>query len=1518
MSTIRRAGRRLLPVALTLLLVLGLAVARAAVRRSASVASTPQTTAPDQLEPDLGIPTTGTTVFGASPVESAGEAWAYGYVGDVPATVGGKQISDQWVLLKREDSGQWQIAPLPDGSDGSALATASNAGPSTYGTFAAEATPAGGVVLLTGQNVVVRNPGGSPYLAATPGSALQSGESLVNPGAYRPVTIPYAPVDESGGHTGVLIAPYDDGASGNPGVLHFGGASRSWSREPIGLGSGQSAGFTPLALRCGPGSAAGSGDSPDNCWLLASSGSGSSTQLDLFRRVASSDASGYSWVQQPVSDWLLGSAQPPSGAGGSPQVAALAQGAQMLTVTSQGLWVDFSATVSGTQRDVSELVIPGSVSGQGGASPNLSDASVSSSWCYPTVSWCAHSLGQSLPTTYRSFAWPGSGQTDSGSRIVTGLDNSALLELSASGNFAEYPGSGAGATTTAAVAFASPQLGFQSNGSEAFTLTTSPQASELRADSLPFEHPLLAVATAPGVPAGSASSSALAVGLDGEVGRYTAQSGWQPESLLNGAGVAQTPTLRGVAWPEPDRAYAVGDNCAMWVYEAATKLWESDPAKPYNCTKNFTAIAFEPGSSSDGYAVGKDGLLLAYNKTWQQVTLPVALMHVDFTSISFAGSEALATYRYITGSGGSAHEAGGLAVDDGSGWQVDSGAAALFASLPSTEDTVLSKVAGLTDGGAVAAGPGVVIERDSASGAWHLTADPLPAANVSALAAYRDGSGQVRAVLSAEEDSYLNPNFDQELVSGPYRGDVPYSSSETTIVPADPLPDSGYLLEQTDNGWVDMEHQDYPSESANSDGESDGGLSPDPVLALAVAADGSEGLAVGGQTGDADGSGAVTTAETAGAQRWGTGQTVSDASTTAIASDSGQASFVLAGDAACIEPCASRANDGIGPDLDLIHALQEASQIANVRGFLYAGGRFSSEAGQVTGTTLSTELDRFSALLGSGPSSLPVHLAASADLDASGAAESTFASALSSYAPAGTVPAGWPPAPSGTAAYAFESQGSAGGPVAVIVLDFSTGGLGSAQESWLQSALAAAKQAKVPALVTGADALGFSLPASGSPQPTQATDAATVRQILVQGGASAYLFDYPQANVEATVSYGNQSIPAYGSGTLGYVVSLPGYLSQDELGSSAFLVISVDTAGRNASTNVAPVTATATPNIGSLALDAEGGLLLRRSEVALFDALARRPVSGVDWEAQSSGDSVFGGAQPYDPLPFDCEGSNCAYQIPEQVTFTSSQADIGNFVEHDSTSANDLAVKLGANGKPIADSSSGLFCAYNAGTTTVTVAAGGLSFSLPVTVQAGTVAQPCQTVPLTSPPAKLVSGVAPLAHTAGSSPGGSPSSIFAPHVPAVHAPAPHTTKVLHYQPLPGHTQLATFFPFVVIVPPATAQAARPTPPSGTAEVQAQSPISENVIAPDREQEHEHATQHVHNAVAHRLRIDRRDAPAAGYVRADAAAQDQQPLTPWLLGLVLPVALIGTGIARRRPHPRPAFARVASRQRRRRS
>ncbi len=221
----------------------------------------------------------------------------------------------------------------------------------------------------------------------------------------------------------------------------------------------------------------------------------------------------------------------------------------------------------------------------------------------------------------------------------------------------------------------------------------------------------------------------------------------------------QTPTLRGVAWPTAERAFAVGDDGAMWIWRSETDLWEPDPAKPLNFHGNLTAIAFSPSDPDVGYAVGKQGVLLAYDKTWTQETVPAAVAQAHFTSVTFAGSEAIVGYRMLDPHPAfGSDEEGGMLINDGSGWQIDPSAQSLLSTLPAGQ-TVITKVAGLPDGGAVAAGPGVVIERDSATSPWRFSSEPLADGddgNVSALAAIRDGAS-VRALISIDDDTLSDP-----------------------------------------------------------------------------------------------------------------------------------------------------------------------------------------------------------------------------------------------------------------------------------------------------------------------------------------------------------------------------------------------------------------------------------------------------------------------------------------------------------------------------------------------------------------------------------------------------------------------------------------------------------------------------------------------------------------------------------------------------------------------------------------
>ena len=84
---------------------------------------------------------------------------------------------------------------------------------------------------------------------------------------------------------------------------------------------------------------------------------------------------------------------------------------------------------------------------------------------------------------------------------------------------------------------------------------------------------------------------------------------------------------------------------------AETGLWEHDPATPLNFRGNLLGIAFDPDNPARGYAVGRDavgqgGVLLRYGKTWTEETaLPPQVQGATFTSIAFAGSEAIVAYR---------------------------------------------------------------------------------------------------------------------------------------------------------------------------------------------------------------------------------------------------------------------------------------------------------------------------------------------------------------------------------------------------------------------------------------------------------------------------------------------------------------------------------------------------------------------------------------------------------------------------------------------------------------------------------------------------------------------------------------------------------------------------------------------------------------------------------------------------------------------------------------------------------
>ncbi len=245
--------------------------------------------------------------------------------------------------------------------------------------------------------------------------------------------------------------------------------------------------------------------------------------------------------------------------------------------------------------------------------------------------------------------------------------------------------------------------------------------------------PLTAVAAEPGLVPGAASAKALAVGAGGSIARYVPGSGWLPEFLLSGSGTRVTPRLRGVAWPEPRAPTRSATAGEMWLWRSATGLWERDEATPEELRDqpDGDRVRAQQPAARVRRRPGRHAAALRQELDPGAAARGSGRRHRPHF-VAFAGSQALVA----------AGDA--LLTNDGGGWAVDQQATSLIRGAQGR----IFAVAGLPDGGAVAAGGGVVLERDGAGGAWRLSDQPLLGVVPFAVAAIRDGD-RVRALVSA-------------------------------------------------------------------------------------------------------------------------------------------------------------------------------------------------------------------------------------------------------------------------------------------------------------------------------------------------------------------------------------------------------------------------------------------------------------------------------------------------------------------------------------------------------------------------------------------------------------------------------------------------------------------------------------------------------------------------------------------------------------------------------------------------
>ena len=612
---------------------------------SGNVAPTPQ--------PLLGTADASTVLMGAATAGAPGEAWAYRVLpNDVPPpslesadatfatpSTEGVTAPGQLIFERATDADpDWAIAETPLGEDGHVYR---GMNPDR---MSARITPHGGG-LLVGQDSTRVSGKQAVVLARAPGGRFQM---LPEPPAG--VLLAAGEADEAGesGDTTaeVLVENEGSGAVADAAVeneshteAYFGALGRTrdlgvarwngekWTREPIELPTGYTGGFTIVAI---------AGTSSKNLWLLGEAEVTSGLGIVLFERKETKPGE-FRWEAVSLGSSLFAAAE--TSARDITKLGPLTGQSQPLSVTEKGVWIDGNLQAPGGNSDGYDFSLY----------YDVSEAKITGSWCDARdgngTAICEHPLDARFgrDAGYRSFAFEGPGY---GTRIVTNPLQPGGDDTTNMGSYLSFEGTsftwmpGAGADNAPGGAFYTPTDGWLEGPVQ---IATTQQPARLVGWPVSARAPFTAVTPAPGSAPGAFNAQALAVGADGVVARYTPGHGWEREFLQTSSGAVSSPTLRAVAWPETNRAFAVGDLGAMWIWRAETGLWEKDPAAPLDGFQgNLDGIAFDPSDPALGYAVGQSGVLLKYGKSWtQEEELPSGFQEANFSSVTFAGSEAM-------------------------------------------------------------------------------------------------------------------------------------------------------------------------------------------------------------------------------------------------------------------------------------------------------------------------------------------------------------------------------------------------------------------------------------------------------------------------------------------------------------------------------------------------------------------------------------------------------------------------------------------------------------------------------------------------------------------------------------------------------------------------------------------------------------------------------------------------------------------------------------------------------------
>jgi hypothetical protein len=1334
---------------------------------------------------DIAIPASNITLLGELP--GAGhETWAIG------------QASGEVVVLRYTDGTGWQILDpllIPNGDDGcttmAGCAWTVKPGTQVRVTGAmvgnGEAWAVVNQVTLTGQEVfggVFHRVPGAPfkfdqYATTTLGNAGFLGNPILSLGET-----------EAAGTQQVYGTLFRRWGSGNPQTRETVWTSEGPKSPGVGIeyaelaGQGNCDSAPPPAPQCwelagaavppsyvAPSDAsviklqAGAASGPGAGWgaIELDTNSGTETILGRF------DSAGWTFEQSTGLD-VLDSAGPFSDS--SAQAAAAGHG---VSVTPTALGADANGGFIG-------------VSVRGAASSGTAIAEfdaggrVVDSWCsnLPQPSNdCAHPIDDDHPAVVPNNLFS---QSDHGQYGIELGSTPGTLSIYTHGGWESSPAPGfqSGVTT----AFADPTDGWiagkNTMGLVSATAPASPMVSWPEAN----RQPLTSVALPPGNST-TDTAGALAVGLDGTALHYDPAAGWQVDATPN-----QTHhlALTGVAFAASSRAFAVGQ--AGTILDWNGNSWSADPASTSLTQQGLNAVAFS--SDGQGWAVGAHGTILHYDgSAWSAETINAQDSGTNVTSVAVAGHDVFAI-------------AGGNLIErnaDGT-WQPVPGSQE---PTPAPGPGALDLVSGLPDGGLVVTGNSLLMTRDSSNASFEYAPVSFSGIPV-ALAAFRDTAGNLRAFVSASPP--IVPIFGNS------------TSNQTGGFPAG----DGDLLLETDGGWQDLSEDTPATSVTNANG--DGVVHPDPVLGVAASPDGAHAWAVGGYAGtqSADGVGTSQLLQvrsqnwfSSSVWRFDAGGSASSPTTAPAAvslpATQSTVNFAYLSSAICKVDCG--AVHDAQPDVNLQLAATQIAAYAQQPG----GPAFAMFGGNAHGSTggppqagsvgiLTTDLERFPSLL-APLAGLPTY-AAYGPLDIDPATPdpaqtwaNDFANAPAPFGP-GAVPPGVTPQGSGDATasvnkyYAFDVSQN-GGALRVIVLDNSQGSLEASapgQTGWLTNELTAAQAANIPVVVFAAeplDSLDSGAASDGDSVAAQLAASGVLAVFTTAGGDTGqqtWSKQTDQVNeIPANAAPGAAQIPEYEGATMTYQQNGDGVLWYDA----------------SVNTQTGALTVNGIPVIGSLALDALDGLTVGRSSTLQFAAIGRRPQSTI---ATTPGDSSFPGYDQYVSIP----ASSCTNCIRPSYTFTSSDPVVGNFVV--ASGPGSPYPKLTADGKTTASSQSGLFCAFNSGTTTVTVTAGLMSASLPVTVNAGGFGPPCGTVPGgVSTNVVQIQGKPVFQVGQGQTPTPAPAPAPASQVAPTHTPLP---KISVVPPAPPVVAPAAPAPAPAAPPPAPRPLARtqqPPPPA---------------------------------------------------------------------------------------------------------